>query len=496
MYLSKHILIALIASVLILPSCSSQTKKQLPAASSVPYYLVSVNEDDIREVNVEAILPLVRDTIRMSQSDFEPLPNGFAEFVSDLSATDSKGNRVGLESVGKGIWKVSTPMPATVRLKYFVSIKHESVRWAVSSAFARAYTVDKVLFFAGRTMFIAANGQDDSKIKVQYNIPAGWDVATPYEELESSGKLFQAKNLSELWRNGNFIGKFDREEIGVGKLQITLAGTPSMKEGLRLFKGALEKIVNTYQSEMGGAPEGKLVIMGSVAQLQQGGEAFNHSISVMFNQPPTMANKSFWGYLLAHEIFHLWNGGALYTNDQSKVEWFVEGFTEYMSKVAQYRTGFTSEDEFLRQANYSIDSYRGNAGKIAMTDAGIHKGENYSFIYDGGFSVALALDIQTRRATHNQKGVIDILRAMYSKFGGSHTPYTYQDIINVSGEVSGTDLSGFFNDYVSGTKVMPFSEYLGYAGLEIKTMQGQKIILPKAYATDEEKNLMKAVLYK
>jgi len=455
MPLHKHILVILVALVLLLPSCSSQTKKQLPATSAVPYYLVNVSEDDIRVVNVEAILPLVKDTIRMSQSDFQPLPNGFAEFVGDLTATDSKGTPVKLLSVGKGIWKVDAPMPATIRLKYFVSIKHESVRWAVSSAFARAYAVDNTLFFAGRAIFIAAAGQDDSKITVQYDIPNGWDVATPYDELKGGDDIFQAKNLSELWRNGNFIGKFDKEEISAGKLQVTLVGTPNMKEGLSLFKSALAKIVNTYTSEMGGAPEGKLVIMGAVAPLQQGGEAFNHSISVMFNQPPTMANKSFWGYLLAHEIFHLWDGGALYPNNQPEVEWFVEGFTEYMSKLAQYRTGFISEDEFLRQANQGMESYRRNAGSIAMTTAGQNKGENYSFIYDGGFSIALALDIRTRQATHNQESVIDILRAMYDKFGKSHTAYGYHDIIITASQVSGTDMTGFFNSYVSGTGILP-----------------------------------------
>lgn len=453
--LDRYIITILAACVLVLPSCSSQTKKQLPARSAAPYYLVSVNEDDIRVVNIEAILPLVNDTIYMSQSDFEPLPNGFAEFVNGLTATNSKGKPVKLRSVGKGMWKVDAQMPATIRLKYFVNIKHESVRWAVSSAFARAYVVDNTLFFAGRAIFIAALGQEESKITVQYDLPHGWDVATPYDEISGRDGIFQVNELSELWRNGNFIGKFYKEEIGVGKLQIVLVGGSRMKEGLRLFKDALGKIVNTYRSEMGGAPEGKLVIMGSVGPLQQGGEAFNHSISVMFNQQPTMANKSFWGYLLAHEIFHLWNGGALYPANQSQVEWFVEGFTEYMSKVAQFRTGFISEDDFLQQANQSIDTYRRNAGRITMTDAGIHKGENYSFIYDGGFSIALALDIQTRRATHDLKGVIDILRAMYDKYGKTHTPYSYQDIRAAASQVSGTDMNPFFSNCVSGTGILP-----------------------------------------
>ncbi len=254
---------------LFLQSCSSQNKS-LPYNSTIPYYDVTISENNIREVQVEAILPLVKDTIRMSQIGDSPLKDGYAGFVHDLNATDTKGNSVRLALVGNGIWSVKAPVPSTIVIKYKVNIKHDNVNWTVSSAFARAYSVDGVLFFVGRTVFIAPAGADTSKIKVHYNLPKGWDIATPYAELRNDPNTFQARNLTDLLQNGNLIGKIVQQEINVGELHIIIAGSPSMQQGVEIFQKALTKIINSYQSEMGGAPEGKLVIMGSVSSLEHG----------------------------------------------------------------------------------------------------------------------------------------------------------------------------------------------------------------------------------
>jgi predicted metalloprotease with PDZ domain len=478
MPIHKYVPLEMLIAVLLLQCCGPQNKG-FTTITYVPHYSVTISEDNVREVGVEALLPLHNDTLYMSQSDFSPLSDGYATFVNDLKAIDNKGNTVSLVSIGKGVWKVDVPLPCTIKLIYNVSIEHDTVQWAVSAAFARAYALDHVLFFAGRTLFIAPQGVDTSKIKVHFNLPKGWDIATPYAVSQDDQGTFQAENLDQLWRNGNFIGRIVKEEINVGDLEVIVAGMPSMREGVDLIKNALTKIVNSYKSEMGGAPAGKLVIMGSVSSLQQGGETFKNSISLMFFRAPDMYDKGQWGYLLAHEVFHLWNGSAIAPADQPQVEWFVEGFTEYMSKLTAYRTGFTSEAEFLQQLAYCRSDYLRLAGKISLVDAGVEKGVNYSLIYNGGMAAAFALDIEVRTKTNNKKGLIDIMRKMYSKFGETSIPYRYDDIIAVSSETAGADLSGFFSSYVAGLQVMPIDKYLGYAGLEADVLSGETIIRPK-----------------
>jgi predicted metalloprotease with PDZ domain len=83
---------------------------------------------------------------------------------------------------------------------------------------------------------------------------------------------------------------------------------------------------------------------------------------------------------------------------------------------------------------------------------------------------------------------------MYSKFGKTGIPYRYDDIIAVSSEMAGADLSGFFSSYVSGLQVIPIDKYLGYAGLEADVLSGETIIQPRMNAGAEAKELLRGVL--
>ncbi len=218
----------------------------------------------------------------------------------------------------------------------------------------------------------------------------------------------------------------------------------------------------------------------------------------MFPYPPlSLSNKDQWGVFAGTRSFSSLECICYFPYDQSQVEnWFVEGFTEYMSKLTSYRTGFISGPEFLQQLAFSHDNYLNKAGKISLMEAGKQKGSNYSLIYDGGFTVALALDIDVRKLTNNKKGIIDIMNIMYSKFGKNKLPYKYEDIIKVSSEIAGTDLSGFFNAYISGVQVIPINKYLADAGLEVSGQNGSTVIQPNMNASPGEKNLLKAMLSK
>ena len=490
-----HCTVVIVTGVLALSACTSgQAKNQ--AFSSQPNYSITISKDDVRKLFVQATLRLVNDTIWMSQSEFAPLQDGYATFVHGLEATDDKGKPVSLIKVGKGIWVTGLPAPAAIHLKYYVEIGHDGVQWAVSGAFAKAYSVGDVDFFAGRTIFIAAKGNDSAEVQVRFNLPEGWQVITPYEDLSNDHYTFKAANLSSLWDNGNMAGRCVKEEINAGQLKVVIAGSYDMQEGVGLFKNALAKIVDTYAVNMGGTPKGKLAVMGSVAPLASGGETFANSISLMFNYPPGINNKASWGYLLAHEVFHLWNGHTISPVSQHEVEWFVEGFTDYMSKLTAYKTGFINEQEFFEQVAYSYDSYVAGAGIVSMVDAGQHKGQNYNLVYGGGLTAAIAIEAECRKATNNKKGFIDIMKKMYAEFGITGKPYTYSDIVKICSETAGIDLSPFFNTYIQGTAIIPLAKYYSYAGLDVTKQNFGTVILRKANATPQETLCLNAMLGK
>jgi predicted metalloprotease with PDZ domain len=488
-------LILVATTVLLLQSCFSKDTFHFPADASKPYYEVTISKENIRDLHVEALFNMANDTIRMSQSEFSPLADGYATFVHDLSASDDKGSPVSLNSIGKGIWKVDAPLPHVLHIKYDMHIGHDTVNWSTSSAFARGYSVDNVLFFAGRVVFIAPNNDDIKKITVHFNFPQEWKVVTPYAAVPGKADTYEAANLADLWRNGNFIGDLVKEEISIGKLQVIIAGTRSMANSIPLFKGTLSKIINSYNTDMGGSPEGKLAIMGCVSSLQSGGEAFNNSISVMFPQPPDMSNKQFWEYLLSHEIFHLWNGKAIMPSNQPEVEWFVEGFTDYMAKLTSMRAGFITKDEFQAQMAQAYDIYKQSLGNISMAKAGEHKGANYNLIYFGGMTVALSMDIESRRLNKINGGFVEIMKTMYSNFGKTNKTYNYNDLIKTMNEVAKTELSPFFSSYIAGTQLIPLDKYLDQAGLQINQQGGGTALIVKPGASKQQTQMLENVLY-
>ena len=117
-----------------------------PTAS--PEYTLTFNAEDIRRVHVEARLPLVNDTVRMSAAFASQLPRGWATFVHDLHGSDSAGP-VTLTELPHGRWAVQGRRPGMLALSYDVIVAHDTVRWNVSGPAAAGYAVDRALFFVG-----------------------------------------------------------------------------------------------------------------------------------------------------------------------------------------------------------------------------------------------------------------------------------------------------------------------------------------------------------
>jgi predicted metalloprotease with PDZ domain len=103
----------------------------------------------------------------------------------------------------------------------------------------------------------------------------------------------------------------------------------------------------------------------------------------------------------------------------------------------------------------------------SMRDAGADKHNKRFLVYAGGSLVAFVLDVQIREATNNKKSLDTMMAAMYDEFGTPDSRYVYEDIVRVASEVSGKDLSGFFDRYVSGSDFLDATPFIETAGLRL-----------------------------
>ena len=464
-----------------------------PRAARPPEYTLTFSADAPRRIGVVAHLPLGDDTLRMSATMGSQLTAGYATFVHDLAAFDG-ARRVALRPVAGGDWVITGPRPAEITLTYNVVVAHDSVQWNLSGAFARGYSVDGTVMFAGRSVFIASTTTGSAPIRVHVVLPRGWSFATPYAGVAGDPNTFEAAALDDLWANANLAGRLARERLSAGDLTMSLAGSESMKDGLAFLSRAVGPVLATYGKMMRGAPAGALtVIVNSSPTVDGGGEAFRQSISMLLAAPPTERNRNGWEYLVAHELFHKWDPQALPPVDQSQFEWMVEGFTDYMTRLGLLRAGAASRQQFLDEIGRSYARYLSVAGHESLRDAGSDKGGNFTLIYSGGMTVAAALDAEMRARTNGAEGVPQLMARLYADYGRTHRAYDLPMLVRVASELAGSDMTPLLIHYATTTDVLPLERYLAKVGVTVQR-DGRIAVAAAPAGTGREARLLTALL--
>ena len=88
--------------------------------------------------------------------------------------------------------------------------------------------------------------------------------------------------------------------------------------------------------------------------------------------------------------------------------------------------------------------------------------------YLKGDLVGTCLDLEIRRRTQLRYGLDEVLRRLYDRYGAHGIGFpesVYQETVE---EVVGESMEDFFSQYINGTALVPFEQFLGYAGLTLQ----------------------------
>lgn len=190
-----------------------------------------------------------------------------------------------------------------------------------------------------------------------------------------------------------------------------------------------------------------------------------------------------------HELFHTWNIKYIrpaemlpydFTKENyARTGYVYEGFTTYYgdklllsSEVFNLKQYFDTLEERIVKHFHNFGRYN-----LSVADSswetwldGYVPGAPYrkTNIYDEGCLIALILDAKIMEATLNQKRLRDVCVLLYERFGKQGRGYSEQDIIDLTNEVSGKDLSEIFMKYVytANDFEVPLKEAFGYLGIE------------------------------
>jgi predicted metalloprotease with PDZ domain len=212
---------------------------------------------------------------------------------------------------------------------------------------------------------------------------------------------------------------------------------------------------------------------------------------------------------VSHEFFHVWNVKRLRPSElgpwdftkpvSTRGLWVAEGFTNYYGHLMLRRAGIWDDQRFLRREGGTIGGIENSQGSHLMSaeesslsapfiddapHAQLTNLENTSIsYYPKGELIGMVLDLLLRGRTKGKSSLDEVMRHMYEQFylkspnnsyylkgRGYHT----SDVQAVAAQLMGSDLSDFFNRYVSGVEVLPYDEAFGYVGLRLAKNQAKE----------------------
>ena len=452
-------------------SVFASNPKNIPSVTEAfNKYEITITKENPLKVHVSAELRIKGDTLYMSPNcpnyDY---PEGWAEFIKNLSITSQRGKSVSYQYISKSKWVLESNQDQVLKLSYDVDLSFTTVKWDVGNEQA-GFTDGNSVYVVSKALFIF--GQDDQSSIVAINIPSDYSLAAPWNRIKNARvSTYYIEDRESLLENSMVYGNFYMEKLNYGAFQFTIALLGDAMKDYELFNSVLSKITRAYLKIFNKTPKTNYLITMFYADLDDG-ESFNTSLTFTLKNRIREDNKIIWANQMAHELFHYWNSDLIIAENRTHRQWFSEGTAEYYANMTLIREGIIPESIFLNKVEKVLglyQNYRGwREGKTSLLEAGKNKGVHRFLVYNGGWAVAMALDIEIIERSNGQNNLDDFMRLMFEKF--STKPYTYQDLVNTATAVCGSDLSNFFAKYVEGTELIPLNDYtnkIGYTMLDV-----------------------------
>lgn len=431
------------------------------AGEETHQYEITIKKENALMVHVAAALLIEGDTLFMSSNcpnyDY---PEGWSTFVRNLKITTHKGKVVPFEYLSRSKWLIKGNRNKLLLLNYDIDLSFTQEKWEVGNEQA-GFADGASVYLVSKALFICSGKEAASNIR--FDIPMDWKLAAPWAQKGSHTYL--AKDHESLIENSLVYGDFYMTKYTEGVFRYTVALPGSAQKDSTLFSSTLKKITRAYVDIFPQTPPTNYLVTLFYHDLDDG-ESFYESFAFTLKRPINQTNKIIWANQMAHELFHYWNSDLIRASSYSDRQWFSEGTAEYYANMTLVRQGIISESVFLSKAEKILGLYQNYRGwretETSLLEAGKKKGRHRFLVYNGGWAVAMALDVEIMENTHGQKNLDDFMTVMFERY--TTQSYTYDDLIRTASEVCGMDLASFFKKYVAGTELLPLNDYMDRLG--------------------------------
>ena len=450
------------------------------AEQPVLHYTVRVDAADLTGYTVELRVRNAPDTLRLQLPVWAPgayrLAN-FARYVRDMTVT-SGGRTARVARPDSSTWLAPVrDGEATVRYRFAYPNAA-----AASTPNNRNFLQPTGGLLDGPATYVYLAGHKLAPAHVTFDLPAEWRIATGLVPT-GEARTFFAPSYDVLIDSPVLVGDLRVWPFQVDGVPHRVAYWPlpdATPFDTTAFVDAVRTSVTTARDVMGRLPYREYTFL----YVDGAGGGLEHLNSTTIGAPSAALARDPRARtgVTSHEFFHTWNikrlrpamlGPFDYQRPVRTLDlWFAEGVTDYYADVIARRASFVSETEAREALASAIASYLGNPASdkvspqrsswTAWDPPSVNGGYSISYYLQGALLGEL-LDVQIREATDLRRGMDDVMRTMFERFGGREG-YRSEDVLVTVNDTCGCDLQLFFERHVNGPEQIEWDRYLALLG--------------------------------
>jgi predicted metalloprotease with PDZ domain len=272
----------------------------------------------------------------------------------------------------------------------------------------------------GDFVFAIPHGRDHAPATFAWaGFPKGWTVAS---NLDGAERRFTVGNVFE----SNLLGGTDVQlytrQIPGGVMRFAMRGDWSFAGGS--FADELASVISGQRGFWGGsrtpyfisliplAPSGGISVGGT-------GRFQGFALFATANASDAMLRRT-----LAHEHTHTWipalQGWMPDGAQEPSAYWYSEGFTDFYTDRTLLRSGQWTPQDFVDHLNtvlreYNASPLREAPNTVIVSDFWKSRAAE-ALPYQRGYLLAFLWDVRMRRATHDARGLDDVMFAMRDRY--------------------------------------------------------------------------------
>ena len=439
----------------------------------------------------------------------------FSRHLNQVKAYSLQGAALPVIKKTKNAWEIDLKGQTAFVVKYEVYAFELSVR--------TSFLDETHGFVSGPSMFMYLDGHKETGGELVVQPHASFKRISTGLSLKSDVKqgnnqTFTFDNYDQLVDCPIEIGnqyEFEFEAAGV-KHTVAMYGEGNFDP--ERLKEDMAKIVEEETKVVGVNPNTRYVfIVHNVVGGDGGLEHCNSTVLSVDRWTYDGSNYINFLNLVAHEYFHLWNVKRIrpielgpFNYDQevyTNYLWVMEGFTSYYDELILRRCGFYSQEEMLKKIQIAVNYVESSVGARvqpvahASFDAWIkayRPNENSSnttmTYYSRGMIIASVLDAMIIKQSNGKECLDHLMKDLYETYYvGKNRGFTDAEFKACLSKHTGQDMTAFFQKYIDGTEVIPYSMYFLPLGVEVSDVGGVKPVFGANVTEEGGKVIIKSI---